>query len=177
MGVNSTISARNLQLPPMYSWVKRDSILTVFYQLVSRCAAANPTSVDKHPTFCLLQFWNVYSIFPAELWLPASRSTLPPCQHRLQGGRQHGKGQGLPDCAEGDMEAAHQPAVRRAAHANTRLLPLPGSHSQGGGVSEDGLQLEDEGGAGQLDAQCLLCGLCTCLVCQGNKSAFFRSKL
>lgn len=118
---------------------------------------------------CSLQIWDVYSILPAEFRLPASRSALPHRQHRLQGGGQRGPGQGLLDRAEGDVEAAHQPAVWRPAHANPRLLSLPRPHPQGGRVPEDGLQLEDEGGAGQLDAQCLLCGLCTRLVCQGKK--------
>uniref|UniRef100_A0A674EJF4 Transmembrane protein 39B n=1 Tax=Salmo trutta TaxID=8032 RepID=A0A674EJF4_SALTR len=63
-----------------------------------------------------------------------------------------------------DVEAAHQPAVWGPGHAHTRLLPLPRPHPQRGGVPEDGLQLEDEGGAGQLHAQCLLRGLRTCMV-------------
>lgn len=125
---------------------------------------------------CFLQIWNVYPLFPAELRLPASGATFPSCHHRLQGGGWRGSGQGLPDRAEGDLEAAHQPAVWRAAHAHPRLLPLPRSHPQRGGVSEDGLQLEDEGGVGQLYAQCLLCGLCTCVVCQGKINRF-RSSL
>lgn len=115
------------------------------------------------------QIWDVHSILPAELRLPAGRSALPRRQHRLQGGGQRGSGQRLLERAEGDVEAAHQPAVRRPGHADSRLLPLPGSHPQGGGVPEDGLQLEDEGGAGQLDAQRLLRGLCSRLVCQGAK--------
>lgn len=66
------------------------------------------------------------------------------------------------------MEAAHQPAVWRPGNADPRLLPVPGPHPQGGGVPENRLQLEDEGSVGQLDAQRLLCGLCTRLVRQGE---------
>lgn len=113
------------------------------------------------------QVWNVHPFFPAELRLPACGLALPPPHHRLQGCEPR---QGLPDRAEGDVEAAHQPAVRRAAHAHPRLLPLAGPHPEGGGISEDGLQLEDEGGVGQLHAQRLLRGLCTRVVCQGRSN-------
>lgn len=121
------------------------------------------------------QLWDVRSLFPAELRLPASGSPLPARHHRRQGGGGRGPGPGLPDGAEGDVEAAHQPAVRRPAHAHARLLPLAGPYPQRGGVPEDGLQLEDEGGAGQLHAQCLLRGLRTRVVCQGEKQMRLRN--
>lgn len=98
------------------------------------------------------QVWDVYSVLPAELWFPASGCSLPDRQHRLQRGGQRQSRPGLPERAEGDVEAAHQPAVWRSGHAHTRLLPIPGPHPERGGVPEDGLQLEDEGGAGQLHA-------------------------
>lgn len=74
------------------------------------------------------------------------------------------------------MEAAHEPAVWHPAHAHARLLPLTRPHSQRGRVPQDGLQQEDEGGAGQLHAQRVLHRLRACLVHQGV-SAEFRSVL
>lgn len=76
MGVNSSpllssrISARNLKLPPIYS-VRFNKILTVFYQPVLNGVPQPPCQCRRvsevNLTFCPLQFWNVYSIFPAEL--------------------------------------------------------------------------------------------------------------
>lgn len=127
------------------------------------------------------QIWDVYSSVLVELWPPASRPPLPHRQYRLQRGVRREPRQGLPVRAEGDVEAAHQPAVWRSGYAHPLLLHLAWPHPEGGGVPEDGLQLEDEGSPRQLNAQCLLCGIRTCVVCKGktwsNVNIFFFFRL
>uniref|UniRef100_A0A452TT10 Transmembrane protein 39B n=1 Tax=Ursus maritimus TaxID=29073 RepID=A0A452TT10_URSMA len=134
--------------------------------------------------FCQLiaLFVHYINIYKTVWWYPPSHPPSHtslvwdvhpvPAPHGLHGspggGERPGAESGLPADAEGDVEAAHAAAVRAGRHAHPRLLPVPQSHPQRGGVPQDGLQLAHEGSAGQLHAERLLRGLCARLVREGT---------